>query len=126
MNKLNLRTLIKEVLEEQIPTNEITDKLGKFFVVTKPQTKKPQLSDILMELTLIEFVRQIKGGLTEKEILGVFKDRSPANIFAKQIISDNEQQLKEIEEYMKSFREEKEALAQKRKEAREKIQKLKG
>lgn len=130
MNKKDLKQLIKEInnptetIKEE-SKREIKDTLGKFFIVTKP-SKNSKLEDILVEVDLLGFLRQLKGGLTEEEIIGVFSLRGSAATFARDAIKNTESQLKEIEDEMEEYRKGKLELDNKKAQAKEKILKLKG
>lgn len=129
MKRSEFKSILKEVLiRENLteePKKEIKDTLGKFFIVTKP-SKKSKLEDILIELDLPGFMKQLKGGLTEEEIIGVFSLRGSAATFARDAIKDTESQLKEIENEMEEYRKGKLELDNKKAKAKEKILKLKG
>jgi hypothetical protein len=66
--KNKILSVIRESQEIKEAKAEIKDELGKFFIVTKPLTKKPTKDDILVELDLLGFFNQIQGGLTKEEI----------------------------------------------------------
>ena len=59
------------------------------------------------------------------EVKGVFKNRSEANRMANESLMEYEKQIKEMEDAMNEFREAKKGIDDKKKAAREKIQKLK-
>ena len=117
--KLNqLRQLIKEELEE-IQKEEHTpiDEIGKFFVVKKPKGKTTK-EDSVRDVTVFE---EIDKG----EIEGVYKIKSEANRHAADSLKKYEGQLKEMEEAMKEFRDAKKGIDEKKKAARDIIEKLK-
>jgi hypothetical protein len=116
--KLNqLRHLIKEELEA-IQQEEYTpiDEVGKFFVVRKPKGKMTK-EDMVYEATVFD---EIKMGETG----GVYKIRSEANRHATEALKEYEMQLKEMEDTMNEFREAKKGIDDKKKAAKEKIEKL--
>jgi hypothetical protein len=57
-------------------------KVSKFWVVTKP-TKKSELIDILFHADMKRMELQFKGGLSGKEIIGIFTTRNEAEKVAK-------------------------------------------
>lgn len=57
-------------------------KISKFWVVTKP-TKKSELIDILFHGDMKRMELQFKGGLSGKEIIGIFTTRNEADKVAK-------------------------------------------
>ena len=133
MKRSQLKSLILEValgVQNEVPQDEtptqpkssVKDKLGKFFIVTKPQSNKPTREDIIVECTVERLFDQIAGGLTKEE----FKSKSEANALAKEIIKDYTTRLKEIESELKDFRKTKSDLEAKQKSAKEKVLKLKG
>ena len=137
MKRSQLKSLILEValgVQNEVPQDEtptqpkssVKDKLGKFFIVTKPQSNKPTREDIIVECTVERLFDQIAGGLTKEELLGVFKSKSEANALATEIIKDYTTRLKEIESELKDFRKTKSDLEAKQKSAKEKVLKLKG
>ena len=57
-------------------------KVSKFWVVTKP-TKQSVLIDILFNADMKRMELQFKGGLSNKEIIGIFTTRNEAEKVAK-------------------------------------------
>jgi Arc/MetJ-type ribon-helix-helix transcriptional regulator len=117
--KLNqLRQLIKEELEA-IQQEEYTpvDEVGKFFVVKKPKGKMTK-EDMVYEATVFDEIKM-------DETKGVYKNKSEANRHATEVLKEYEMQLKEMEDAMNEFREAKKGIDDKKKAAREKIERLK-
>ena len=52
-------------------------KITKFWVVTKP-TKNSELEDILFKSDISQMELQFRGGLTAKEIIGLYMDKDEA------------------------------------------------
>ena len=57
-----------------------------FWVVTEP-TKDAVLNDIVFETTLFGFMNQIRGGLTEKEVLMITDNEKEAIPYGNKILS---------------------------------------
>ena len=57
-------------------------KVSKFWVVTKP-TKQSVLIDILFNADMKRMELQFKGGLSNKEIIGIFTTQNEAEKVAK-------------------------------------------
>lgn len=57
-------------------------KVNKFWVVTKP-SKKSELIDILLHADMKKMELQFKGGLSGKEIIGIFTTKNEAEKVAK-------------------------------------------
>lgn len=57
-------------------------KVNKFWVVTKP-SKNSELIDILFHAVMIRMELQFKGGLSGKEIIGIFTTKNEAEKIAK-------------------------------------------
>ena len=130
--KLNqLRQLIKKELEaiqeKEFSTKsyEIDDEIGKFFVVTKPKSKKATIDDIVFESDVFHFANQIKGGLAFDDVMGVYKQKSDARRKGTEFLKEYEGQLKEMEDAMNEFRDAKKGIEEKRKAAAEKVKSLK-
>jgi hypothetical protein len=81
---------IDKILEayKRVVLNEarMVDEIGRFWVVTKP-TKNSELGDIFFETDLFGFVLQMKGGLKENEIIGVYKNEGKAKKEAEKLLS---------------------------------------
>lgn len=61
--------------------------IKKFWVVTKPN-QRSGLGDILFESDIKGMDRQFKGGLTTKEILGIYTTQSHGERVAKKAMRD--------------------------------------
>ncbi len=57
-------------------------KVNKFWVVSKP-SKKSELIDILLHADMKKMELQFKGGLSGKEIIGIFTTKNEAEKVAK-------------------------------------------
>jgi len=118
-----LLDLLNEVEEKQTkkPVKEegpsVIDEVGKFFVVKKPK-KGMTKEDMVYEATVFDEVKM-------DEVKGVYKNRSEANRHANESLMEYEKQLKEMEDAMNEFREAKKGIDDKKKAAKEKIEKLK-
>jgi hypothetical protein len=82
---------VDKILEayKRVILNEsrMVDEIGKFWVVTKP-TKYSELVDIFFKTDLFGFVLQMKGGLKENEIVGVYKNEGKAKKEAERLLSE--------------------------------------
>ena len=125
-----LLDLLNEIEEKQMnPIEEaetnMVDEIGKFFVVEKPKSKNDKVDDIMFESTVTYFANQVRGGLDEKTVLGIYKDKMSAKNRASEAIKEFETTLKEMEDAMEAFRDAKKEIEEKKAAAKEKIQKLK-
>ena len=124
-----LLDLLREIEEKQMnPIDEaktdVVDEIGKFFVVEKPKSKNDKVEDIMFESTVTYFANQVRGGLDEKTVLGIYKDKMSAKNRASEAIKEFETNLKEMEDAMDDFRSAKEEIEEKRKTAVEKVKSL--
>ena len=124
-----LLDLLNEIEEKQMtPIDEaetnIVDEIGKFFVVEKPKSKNDKVEDIMFESTVTYFANQVRGGLDEKTVLGIYKDKMSAKNRASEAIKEFETNLKEMEDAMEDFRSAKKEIEEKRKTAAEKVKSL--
>ena len=125
-----LLDLLNEIEEKQMtPIDEaetnMVDEIGKFFVVEKPKSKGDTIEDLVFESTVTYFANQVRGGLDEKSVLGIYKQKSDARRAATEAIKAYETNLKEMEDAMEAFRGAKKDIEDKKATAKEKIQKLK-
>jgi hypothetical protein len=104
---------------------DMVDEIGKFFVVEKPKSKGDTIEDLVFESTVTYFANQVRGGLDEKSVLGIYKQKSDARRAATEAIKAYETNLKEMEDAMEAFRGAKKDIEDKKATAKEKIQKLK-
>ena len=124
---MKLTDLLKEVEEAEVVKEAEglpVDEVGKFFVVEKPG-KDSEMEDVVWECDLPTFALQIKGGLDVKNILGVYKQKSDARRAGTEAMKAFEDSLKEMEDAMEAFRGAKKDIEEKKKIAKEKIEKLK-
>ena len=124
-----LLDLLREIEEKQMnPIDEaetnMVDEIGKFFVVEKPKSKNDKVEDIMFESTVTYFANQVRGGLDEKTVLGIYKDKMSAKNRASEAIKEFETNLKEMEDAMEDFRSAKKEIEEKRKTAAEKVKSL--
>jgi len=125
-----LLDLLNEIEEKQMTQideveTSMVDEIGKFFVVEKPKRKDDKVDDIVFESTVTYFANQVRGGLNEKDVLGIYKQKSDARRAATEAIKEFETTLKEMEDAMEAFRGAKKDIEEKKATAKEKIQKLK-
>jgi len=118
LNEVESNEVITEVASIEI------DEIGKFFIVEKP-TKNSEMEDIVYETSLPEFALQVKGGLDVKNILGVYKQKLDAKRAGSEALNEYGATLKEMEDAMEEFRGAKKDIEEKKRIAKEKIQKLK-
>jgi hypothetical protein len=132
-NKMKLITLLNEIEEKEVvgeaefttKSFDVKDEVGKFFVVEKPRSKNTTIEDIVFESDVFYFANQIRGGLKFENIIGLYKQKSDARREGMEALKAYETQLKEMEDAMESFRSTKKDIEEKKKIAREKIEKLK-
>ena len=132
---MKLLDLLNEVEKEEKPIKEVApieeadtnmvDEIGKFFVVEKPKSKGDTIEDLVFESTVLYFANQVRGGLNEKDVLGIYKQKSDARRAATEAIKAYESNLKEMEDAMEAFRAAKNDIKEKKAAAKEKIEKLK-
>ena len=125
-----LLDLLNEIEEKQMnlideAKTDMVDEIGKFFVVEKPKSKNDKVDDIMFESTVTYFANQVRGGLDEKTVLGIYKDKMSAKNRASEAIKEFETTLEEMKKAMEDFRSAKTEIEKKKAAAKEKIQKLK-
>ena len=124
-----LLDLLREIEEKQMnPIDEaktdVVDEIGKFFVVEKPDPKNSEdntVEKLVFESNVLHFANQVRGGLDEKNVLGIYKDKMSAKNRASEAIKEFETNLKEMEDAMDDFRSAKKEIEEKRKTAAEKV-----
>lgn len=116
------KNYLEPVKEEKSP---MVDEIGKFFVTEKPKSKEDKIEDLVFESTVLYFANQVRGGLKEENVLGIYKQKSDARRAAAEAIKEYETSLKEMEDAMNEFREAKNSIEEKRKLATEKVKALK-
>jgi hypothetical protein len=94
-------------------------------VFEKPRSKNTTIEDIVFESDVFYFANQIRGGLKFENIIGLYKQKSDARREGMEALKAYETQLKEMEDAMEAFRTTKKDIEEKKKVAREKIEKLK-
>jgi hypothetical protein len=125
--KDNKKVVKEKELQEgfSIDNYEVKNELGKFFIVTKPKSKKTTLDDIVFESDVFHFANQIKGGLAFEDVVGIFKQKSDARREGTELLKAYETQIQEMETAVEEFRTMKKEIEEKRKAAAEKIKSLK-
>lgn len=130
---MKLITLLNEIEEKEVVSEaefttksfDVKDEVGKFFVVEKPRSKNTTIEDIVFESDVFYFANQIRGGLKFEDVIGLYKQKSDARREGMEALKAYEIQLKEMEDAMEAFRTTKKDIEEKKKVAREKIEKLK-
>ena len=120
----NLEEETMEVKEAITKDYDVVDEVGKFFVVTKPDTKSTK-EDILFDADAFKFADKIKGGLKFENVLGMYKNKSDASRTATEALKARETQIDELKSSMDEFRTSKKDIDEKKAKAKELIQKLK-
>jgi hypothetical protein len=130
---MKLITLLNEIEEKEVvgeaefttKSFDVKDEVGKFFVVEKPRSKNTTMEDIVFESDVFYFANQIRGGLKFEDVIGLYKQKSDARREGMEVLKAYQSQLKEMEDAMEAFRTTKKDIEEKKKVAREKIEKLK-
>jgi len=113
---MKLLDLLKESeLEKDIKEGPV-DEIGKFFVVKKPG-KGITKEGMVYEATVFDEIKM-------EEVKGVYKNKSEANRHANDALKEYDMMMKEVEDAMNEFREAKKGIDEKKKLAKERIQKL--
>jgi hypothetical protein len=120
----NLEEETMEVKEAISKNYDVVDEVGKFFVVTKPDTKSTK-EDILFDADAFKFADKIKGGLKFENVLGMFKNKSDANRTATEALKARDTQIDELKTSMDDFRTSKKDIDEKKARAKDLINKLK-
>jgi hypothetical protein len=119
----NLEEETMEVKEAITKDYDVVDEVGKFFVVTKPDTKSTK-EKIMFEADAFKFADKIKGGLKFENVLGMFKNKSDASRTATEALKARDTQIDELKTSMDDFRTSKNEIANKKAKAQELIKKL--
>lgn len=120
----NLEEETMEVKEAITKDYDVVDEVGKFFVVTKPDTKSTK-EDILFDADAFKFADKIKGGLKFENVLGMFKNKSDANRTATEALKARDTQIDELKTSMDDFRTSKKDIDDKKAKAKDLINRLK-
>ena len=116
MKKSELKQLIREAIEEVKPKVEEakedfapeTDEIGSFWVVEKPSTSAT-LDDICFECENIAYlINQVRGGLSEKDIKGVFFKEAKAKKLAEKLLADRDKKKDEVKQAAEAYKKMKE------------------
>ena len=122
---MKLVDILNEVEQNEVVTEVVTpqvDEIGKFFVVTKPIGKMDDVDNLIKELTITELMSL---SIEAKDILGIFKDKLGAKRAGSEAINEYASSLEEMMAAVESFRSAKIDIEEKKRIAKEKIQKLK-
>jgi|TARA_B110000238_G_scaffold191204_1_gene225162 hypothetical protein len=122
---MKLVDILNEVEQNEVVTEVVTpqvDEIGKFFVVTKPIGKMDDVDNLIKELTITELMSL---SIEAKDILGIFKDKLGAKRAGSESLKEYESSLEEMMAAVESFRSAKIDIEEKKRIAKEKIQKLK-
>ena len=120
----NLEEETMDIKEAITKDYDVVDEVGKFFVVTKPDTKSTK-EDILFNADAFTFADKIKGGLKFENVLGMFKNKSDASRTATEALKARDTQIDELKTSMDEFRTSKKDIDDKKAKAKELIQRLK-
>ena len=116
MKKFELKQLIREAIEEVKPKVEEAkedfapevDEIGSFWVVEKPSTSAT-LDDICFECENVAYlINQVRGGLSEKNIVGLFTKEAKAKKMAEKLIADLEKKKNEVKAAAEAYKKMKE------------------
>lgn len=116
LNEVESNEVVTEVASPEI------DEIGKFFIVTKPVGKSDDVDDLIKELTIAEL---ISLDIKSDDILGIYKQKLDAKRVGSEALNEYGATLKEMEDAMEDFRGAKKDIEEKKRIAKEKIQKLK-
>lgn len=116
MKKSELKQLIREAIEEVKPKVEEAkedfapevDEIGSFWIVEKPSTSST-LDDICFECENIAYlINQVRGGLSEKDIKGVFFKEAKAKKLAEKLLADRDKKKDEVKQAAEAYKKMKE------------------
>ena len=116
MKKSELKQLIREAIEEVKPKVDEAkedfapevDEIGSFWVVEKPSTSAT-LDDICFECENIAYlINQVRGGLSEKDIKGVFCKEAKATKLAEKLLADRDKKKDEVKQAAEAYKKMKE------------------
>jgi len=116
MKKSELKQLIREAIEEVKPKVDEAkedfapevDEIGSFWVVEKPSTSAT-LDDICFECENIAYlINQVRGGLSEKDIKGVFFKEAKAKKLAEKLLVDRDKKKDEVKQAAEAYKKMKE------------------
>jgi hypothetical protein len=119
----NLEEETMEVKEAITKNYDVVDEVGKFFVVTKPDTKSNK-EKIMFEADAFKFADKIKGGLKFENVLGMYKNKAEANKAAAVALKERDTQIEELKTSMNDFRTTRDDIKTKKEKAQELIKKL--
>jgi hypothetical protein len=111
--------VIKEVMDTLMAeeAHNPIDEVGKFYVVEKAGKNKTK-EDMVKESTVFDEI-------LKENTIGVYKNLSEAKRHANEALIEYEKQLEEVKSAMEEFRKSKAEIDEKKKAAKEKIEKMK-
>ena len=116
MKKSELKQLIREAIEEVKPKVEEAkedfapevDEIGSFWIVEKPSTSAT-LDDICFECENIAYlINQVRGGLSEKDIKGIFFKEAKAKKMAEKLLAERDKKKDEVKQAAEAYKKMKE------------------
>jgi hypothetical protein len=115
MKKSELKQLIREAIEEIKPVEEAkkdfapeVDEVGSFWVVEKPSLSST-LDDICFECDNVAYlINQVRGGLNEKDIVGLFKKEAKAKKMAEKLLAELDKKKNEVKAAAEAYKKMKE------------------
>jgi hypothetical protein len=116
MKKSKLKQLIRETIEEIKPNLKKVkngfapevDEVGSFWVVEKPSTNS-SLNDICFECKNVAYlINQVRGGLDEKNIVGLFTKEAKAKKKAEKLLADLDKKKNEVKAAAETYKKMKE------------------
>jgi len=116
LNEVESNEVVTEVASPEI------DEIGKFFIVTKPIGESDDVDDLIKELTIAQLMAL---DIKSDDILGIYKQKLDAKRAGSEALNEYGATLKEMEDAMESYRSAKKDIEEKKRIAKEKIQKLK-
>lgn len=119
MKKSELKQLIREAIEEVKPKVDKVeeakedfapevDEVGSFWVVEKPSISST-LDDICFECPNVAYlINQVRGGLDEKNIVGLFTKEAKAKKMAEKLLADLGKKKDEVKAAAEAYKKMKE------------------
>ena len=116
MKKSELKQLIREAIEEVKPQVDEAkedfapevDEIGSFWVVEKPSISST-LDDICFECENVAYlINQVRGGLNEKNIVGLFTKEAKAKKMAEKLLADLDKKKNEVKAAAEAYKKMKE------------------
>ena len=85
--KASIMSELKEHIGYKLYEKISNDDIGDFYVVLIP-TKTSTLADIFFKSDIKYLLNQFRGGLTEEEVYGFYKDKKEAETVAKTLLKN--------------------------------------